>query len=75
MQRLTDNARRARALIERENAPLPPDCARVPEADLSRVLGAYFELTAPAEVTIARGEQIVVTVRASASHAKPFGVL
>ena len=39
MQRLTDNARRARALIERENAPLPPDCARVLEADLSRVLG------------------------------------
>lgn len=75
MQKLTDNAVRARELLTRENAPLPPACERVLAADLARVLGAYFALTAPPEVTIERGAELRITVRARAGHAKPFGVL
>ena len=75
MQKLTDNAVRARELLTRENAPLPPACARVLTADLARVLGEYFSLTAPPEVSIERGPELRITVRARAAHAKPFGVL
>ena len=50
MQKLTDNAVRARELLTRENAPLP-------------------------EVSIDRGTELRITVRAKAAHAKPFGVL
>lgn len=63
MQKLTDNAVRARELLTRENAPLPPACARVLTADLARVLGEYFSLTAPPEVSIERGT--------GASHHRP----
>ncbi len=75
MQKLTDNARRARAMLARENAPLPPACEQVLAADLARVLGAYFELSAPPQVQVEGGECIRVTVRAQALRAKPFGVL
>ena len=79
MQKLTDNAVRARELLTRENAPLPPACARVLTADLARVLGEYFSnrytYSAPPEVSIERGTELRITVRARAAHAKPFGVL
>ncbi len=75
MQKVTDSAARARRLLERENAPLPPACERLLAAELARVLGAYFELSAPPQVAIERGKTLRITVRAQAERAKPFGVL
>lgn len=75
MQKQTENAIRARELLSRENAPLPPACERVLAADLARVLGQYFALAAPPEVRIEGGRQLCITVRAKATQALPFGVL
>ena len=40
-----------------------------------RLLAACNHLTAPPEVSIERGTELRITVRARAAHAKPFGVL
>ncbi len=75
MRRLTDNAVRAKNILEREGAPLPPDCEQMLARDLERVLSDYFDLAAPVEVHIAREGSYVVTVRAEAARPRPFGVI
>ena len=75
MRRLTDNAVRAKNILEREGAPLPPDCKQMLARDLERVLSDYFDLAAPVEVHVAREGSYVVTVRAEAARPRPFGVI
>ena len=75
MRRLTDNAVRAKNILEREGAPLPPDCEQMLARDLERVLSDYFDLAAPVEVHIGREGSYVVTVRAEAARPRPFGVI
>ena len=75
MRRLTDNAVRAKHILEREDAPLTPDCEQMLERDLERVLAGYFDLAAPVRVQIAREGSYVVTVRAEAARPRPFGVV
>lgn len=75
MRRLTDNAVRARNILEREGAPLPPDCEQMLARDLERVLSGYFDLAAPVQVNIAREGCYVVTVRAEAARPRPFGIV
>lgn len=75
MRRLTDNAVRAKHILEREGAPLPPDCEQMLARDLERVLAGYFDLAAPVQVNIARAGCYVVTVRAEASRPRPCAVV
>ena len=71
MRRLTDNAVRAKHILEREGAPLPPDCEQMLARDLERVLAGYFDLAAPVQVNISRPGCYVATVRAEASRPRP----
>ena len=75
MRRLTDSAQRAKRILEQAGAPLNEECMQVLRRDLTRTLGNYFELAAEAEVKIERGGNLVITVRAEAVRARPFGVL
>ena len=75
MRKLSENAVRAKHILEREGSPLSAECERVLERDLRRVLSAYFELEGAVELRVGRGEKIEITVRAQASRARPFGVL
>ena len=76
MHRLTDSAARAKNLLERENAPPPGGCGRVLARDLGRVLASYFFLPGGGQLKIAReGNSTVITLRAEAVQARPFGVV
>ena len=76
MHRLTDSAARAKNLLERENAPLAEECERVLARDLERILSSYFFLQGGVQLKIAReGNSTVITLRAEAVQARPFGVV
>lgn len=75
MRRLTDSAARAKNLLEREGAPLPEECERALARDLERVLSSYFSLRGGVELKVVRGESYVITLRAEAVQARPFGIL
>ena len=47
MRRLTDNAVRAKHILEREGAPLPPDCEQMLARDLERVLARLLRPRRP----------------------------
>lgn len=74
MHRLTENAARARRILERANAPLSPECEQVIVRELQRTLSAYFELRGDVRVKIERTDALHITVEAIADAAKPFGV-
>ena len=75
MHKLTDSAARAKNLLERESAPLSEECERVLARDLERALSAYFFLQGGVQLKIVREENYVITVRAEAVQARPFGVV
>ena len=45
MRKLTDNAKRARDVLARENAVLPADCERVAKREIQKTLSEFFELS------------------------------
>ena len=75
MRRLTDNAVRAKHILEREGAPLPPDCEQMLARDLERVLAGYFDLAPPLHLNISRARCYLVTVRAEPSRPRPCSVV
>ena len=75
MRKLTENAARARRVLERAGAPLAPECEEMIARELTRVLSAYFDLRGGVRVTIERADVLHITMRADAVSAKPFGVL
>lgn len=75
MHKLTDSAARAKILLERESAPISEECERVLARDLERVLASYFFLQGNVQLKIVREDNYVITLRAEAVQARPFGVV
>ncbi len=75
MRRLTDNARRAREIIARENAVLPGECERIAAREVEKTLAEFFDLAGEVRFKVERRGKIVITVEAEADGVKPFGVI
>lgn len=75
MKTYTDNAARARTLLRRASAPLPPACESMIAADLTRALSAYFELEGEVRLRVTRGGSIRIVVEAEAKAVKAFGTV
>ena len=76
MHRLTDSAARAKDLLKGENPPLGEGGEEVLARDLERILSSYFFLQGNVQLKIAReGNSTVITLRAEAVQARPFGVV
>lgn len=72
MRKITDNASRARSVLERASAPVSHACEEMASADVARVLSAYFVLEGEVRMRIARGDKIYITIEATALSAKDF---
>ncbi len=75
MRRLTDSARRARDVLERENSVLSAECEKIAMRDVQRTLSEFFKLSGDISFKVERKGKIVITISAEADEAKPFGVL
>lgn len=75
MRKLTDNAARARRVLERANAPLSDGCEQIVAREIERTLAAYFELEGDVELKIERKGLLEITVRAKAVRSKSFQIL
>lgn len=75
MRRLTDSARRARDVLERENSVLSAECEKIAMRDVQRTLSEFFKLSGDISFKVERKGKIVITIAAEADEAKPFGVL
>lgn len=75
MRKLTDNAARARRVLERANAPLSDGCEQIVAREIERTLAAYFELCGDIKLKIVRTDKIYITVEAAAESVKPFGII
>ena len=75
MRRLTDSARRARDVLERENSVLSAECEKIAVRDVQRTLSEFFKLSGDISFKVERKGKIVITISAEAVEAKPFGVL
>lgn len=75
MRRLTDSARRARNVLERENSVLSAECEKIAMRDVQRTLSEFFKLSGDISFKVERKGKIVITISAEADEAKPFGVL
>lgn len=75
MRKLTDNAKRARDVLARENAVLPADCERVVKREIQKTLSEFFELSGEVAFKTERRGRIVITIVAEADEVKPFGII
>ncbi len=75
MRRLTDSARRARDVLERENSVLSAECEKIAMRDVQRTLSEFFKLSGDISFKVERKGKIVITIAAEADEVKPFGVL
>ncbi len=75
MRKLRENALRARLILEREAQPLTEECREVIAQDVARALSEYFHLTGGVTLRVVRGEDIRITVEATADSVLAFGVV
>lgn len=75
MRKLTDNAKRAREVLERENCVLTAECERVARREIEKTLSEFFRLTGEVKMKVERKGTIVIAIEAEAAEVKPFGIL
>lgn len=76
MRKLSDNAVRAKNILEREGSPLSAECEQMLLRELSRTLSACFDLEGELRLQIVKeGREYTITVHAHATRVRPFGVV
>ena len=76
MRKLSENAVRAKHILEREGSPLSAECERMLLRELERTLSAFFDLTGELRLQLVReGRGYAVSVHANAAKVRPFGVV
>ena len=75
MRKLTDNARRARAILAQDSAALPLACERIAAREVEKVLSEFFILKGKVSFKTQRKGKIVITIEAEAEGVKPFGII
>ena len=66
MRRLTDSARRARNVLERENSVLSAECEKIAMRDVQRTLSEFFKLSGDISFKVERKGKIEITIAAEA---------